>query len=105
MYLPKMKRKNLQTNPLLITFINDQIKKCSGCETYFKPRDRRLLKTWFSKYICTGQDHIQMEHDIKTGGKHQHTSMLLIWPVYAKLKSWRHANREGGHINGEQSVL
>ena len=25
--------KKLQTNPLLIMFINDQMKKCSGCET------------------------------------------------------------------------
>ena len=44
-------------------------------------------KTWFSKYVCTGQDHIWIEHGIKTRGKHQRTSMLLTWPVYMKLKS------------------
>ena len=33
------------------------------------------------------QDHFQMEHGVKTGGKHQHTFMLLTWPVYAELKS------------------
>ena len=44
-------------------------------------------KTWFLKYESTDQDHFQMEHGIKTGGKHQHTFMLLTWPVYAELKS------------------
>ena len=38
---PQKEKKKLQTNPLLITFINDQIKKCSGCEIYFGPGDRR----------------------------------------------------------------
>ena len=41
---PQKEKKKIQTNPLLITFINDQIKKCSGCETYFEPGDRRLPK-------------------------------------------------------------
>ena len=44
-------KKKLQSNPLLITFINDQIKKCSGCETYFEPGDRRLPKDLVFK-IC-----------------------------------------------------
>ena len=44
-------KKKLQTNPLLITFINDQIKKCSGFETYFEPGDRRLPKDLVFK-IC-----------------------------------------------------
>ena len=44
-------------------------------------------KTWFSKYVCTGHDHIQMEHGVKTRGKHQCTSMLLTLPVHANLKS------------------
>ena len=48
---PQKEKKKLQTNPLLITFINDQIKKCSGCETYFEPGDRRLPKDMVSK-IC-----------------------------------------------------
>ena len=47
-------------------------------------------KTWCLRYVCTGQDHFQMEHGIKTEGKHQHISMLLTW---------------GGHIHREQSVL
>ena len=41
---PQKEKKKLQSNPLLITVINDQIKKCSGCETYFEPGDRRLPK-------------------------------------------------------------
>ena len=44
-------------------------------------------KTWFLKYVSTDQDHFQMEHGVKTGEKHQHTFMLLTWPVYAELKS------------------
>ena len=48
---PQKEKKKLQTNPLLITFINDQIKKCSGCETYFEPGDRRLPKDLVFK-IC-----------------------------------------------------
>ena len=48
---PQKEKKILQTNHLLITFINDQIKKCSGCETYFEPRDRRLPKDLVFK-IC-----------------------------------------------------
>ena len=48
---PQKEKKKLQTNPLLITFINDQIKKCSGCETYFVPGDRRLPKDMVFK-IC-----------------------------------------------------
>ena len=50
-YLPKKKKKKLLTNPLLITFINDQIKKCSSCETYFEPGDRRLPEDLVFK-IC-----------------------------------------------------
>ena len=85
---PQKEKKKIQTNPFIITFINDQIKKnvlvvkhtlnleIGGCQ-----------KTWFSKCVCTGQDHFQMEHGIKTIGKHQHTSMLLTWSVYVKLKS------------------
>ena len=84
---PQKEKKKLQSNPLLITFINDQIKKCSGCETYFEPGDRRLPKDMVLKYVSTDQDHFQMEHGVKTGGKHQHTFMLLTWPVYAELKS------------------
>ena len=49
--LPQKEKKKLQSNPLLITFINDQIKKCSGCETYFEPGDRRLPKDLVFK-IC-----------------------------------------------------
>ena len=44
-------------------------------------------KTWFLKYVSTDQNHFQMEHGIKTGGKHQHTFMLLTLPLYAELKS------------------
>ena len=44
-------KKKLQSNPLLITFINDLIKKCSGYETYFEPGDRRLPKDLVFK-IC-----------------------------------------------------
>ena len=49
---PQKEKKKLQSNPLLITFINDQIKKCSGCETYFEPGDRRLPKDLVFK-ICS----------------------------------------------------
>ena len=48
---PQKEKKKLQTNPLLITFINDQIKKCSGYETYFEPGDSRLPKELVFK-IC-----------------------------------------------------
>ena len=48
---PQKEKKKIQTNPLLITFINDQIKKCSGCETYFEPGDKRLPKDLVFK-IC-----------------------------------------------------
>ena len=41
---PQKEKKKLQTNPLLITFINDQIKKFSDCETSCEPGDRRLPK-------------------------------------------------------------
>ena len=74
---PQKEKKNLQTNPLLITFINDQIKK-----NVLVVKHTLSQKTWFSKYVCTGQDHFWMEHDIKTRGKHQCTSMLLTSPVY-----------------------
>ena len=39
-------------------------------------------KNWFSKYVY----HFWMEHGVKTRGEHQHTSMLLTWPVYTKLE-------------------
>ena len=48
---PQKEKKKLQSNSLLITFINDQIKKSSGCETYFEPGDRRLPKDLVFK-IC-----------------------------------------------------
>ena len=41
---PQKEKKKLQSNPFPITFINDQVKKCSGCETYFEPGERRLRK-------------------------------------------------------------
>ena len=87
MFHPKKERKKLQSNPLLITFINDQIKCVLVVKHISNLEIGGYQKTWFLKYVSTDQDHFQMEHGIKTGGKHQHTFMLLTWPVYAELKS------------------
>ena len=49
---PQKEKKKLQTNPLLITFINDQIKNVLVVKhVYFKPGDRRLPKDLVFK-IC-----------------------------------------------------
>ena len=45
-----------------------------------------------------------MEHGVKTGGKHQHTFMLLTWPVYAELKELKACKTGKGDIYMENKV-
>ena len=50
---PQKEKKKLLTNPLLITFINDQINS-SACETYFESGDRRLPNMYAQTKTISG---------------------------------------------------